>query len=71
MGKARNLADSFLYDRDLRYERVYFHPRDFYSLTAGIHFKLIHTKTKLQVFFFSFRSLVRRDQRVRLTLLSL
>ena len=29
MGKARNLADSFLYDRDLRHERVYFHPRDF------------------------------------------
>lgn len=51
MGKARNLADSFLYDRDLRYERFYFHPRDFYSLTAGIHFKLIHPQTKLQVFF--------------------
>ena len=71
MGKARNLADSFLYDRDLRKERVYFHPRDFYSLTAGIHFKLIHTKTKLQVFLSTYRSLVRRDQRVRLTLLSL
>ena len=28
-GKARNLADSFLYDRDLRHERVYFHSRDF------------------------------------------